>query len=174
MRAILGILALSLSLWGLSGRAANADFITTYRYTSGPMELYNCTLACGNPITMFGAVSFDFDTSSYSGSLSLAPGDTANLFGPGIYPSTTPNGGYYNTMSGSVTLLNGEITAWSLYGGEFSDFNTCRGGPGCAYAISVSSSPSGDDYTNSSPYPGQPLNRLSALMELRFGRTPGG
>lgn len=114
---------------------------------------------------MTGSVTFNFDTSNFSETLSLSAGDTAYL-SEGIPTSLLPFSPYFATtvlqyptasvvlslsplvtfvdsLFGNFTLVNGDITSWSLSGGT--GVQNCGGGPGCANGTSDAfSSPAGD------------------------------
>jgi hypothetical protein len=148
---------------------------TTYDYVGQPfttfaIETYgfggyyngDCSLNCTSAIT--GFVTFNFDTSHYTGNLLLTAGDIANLSGgvdAGLsgsllganafpYPSSTSwfnppadTYGYTTQLSGIFTLVDGTITSWSLFGSASQV--GCGGGPGCAAGASgVYSRPTSD------------------------------
>jgi hypothetical protein len=139
---------------------------TTYNYVGQPFTSFSglCSASACSSIT--GSVTFDFDTSNFSGTIYLSSGDTASLSEgiPGSldggvpisttlsFPSSTvwynPPYDTYGFSSGitgdpNFTLLNGQIISWSI-GGE-TDQVGCGGGPGCAIGSSDAySSPSYD------------------------------
>ena len=116
---------------------------TTYSYVSLPLS-DNCSFCVPGfgPITLTGSVSFNFDTSNFSGSLFLTDGDQANLRSGSSFfdfPADPippfPTVAEVTNLSGDFTLLNGVITSWNLSGSEF-DAN-CGIGFGCANGQSV-------------------------------------
>jgi len=132
---------------------------TTYNYMGAPFTIFSggCnSFTCGGALS--GFVTFDFDTSSFSGTLSLSAGDTAGLNSPLRSPLgnnlTFPASirwfdppqntyGYIRSLSGIFTLVDGSITSWSL-GGYTSQIG-CGGGPGCASGSSnTSTTPTAD------------------------------
>jgi hypothetical protein len=124
---------------------------TTYDYVGQQFTSFsgNCNASVCTHIS--ASVTFGFDTSNFSGTLSLSNGDFASLsegiaangngavnsplFNP-QYPVLTyvwypPNPySYVAGLSGNFTLLNGGITDWSLTGYTYQQ--NCGGGPGCA------------------------------------------
>jgi hypothetical protein len=158
MRAIFAGIMLAFAI-----SSANA---TTYNYVGNPFTDFSqpgvipgeCNpTACTN---ITGSVTFNFDTSNYTGQLSLAPGDTATLFYgifglgllalPPTYPSSSllpdmPPGrqNIVASITGSLTLTNGSVTSWFLEGSTLS--TNCGGGPGCAVGNgAITTSQSGD------------------------------
>jgi hypothetical protein len=137
---------------------------TTYDYVGQPFTSFTggcAPLFSPSPcLKVIGSVTFNFDTSSFTGSLSLSSGDTAFLQGginPAsplsllpVFPSSTiwfnaplDTYGFVRELSGNFTLVDGSITSWSLFGqtGQVG----CGGGPGCASGnSSVTTTPSGD------------------------------
>ena len=112
---LLGLLALVL----LSGSVQ----ATTYEYTGLPFTSGSCTpiVQCSSGVgaNVTAEVAFDFDTSAFSGTLTLAEISSADLFstitgpGPGTYPLPFgyPSGAGFNA---SLTLVDGAITGWDL------------------------------------------------------------
>jgi hypothetical protein len=126
----------------LSTRPASAD--TTYFYTGSPYTFFQTALigpppGVPNPnaaadmaafgTNMTGSVTFDFDTTGFTGTLGLP--------GPFI-PVHLVSGLFSNAnVGGSFTLTNGAITQWSLLGGPaFCDFSS---GPNSCGFISINS-----------------------------------
>jgi hypothetical protein len=72
-----------------SGREAAA--MTTYSYVDQPLST-NCTVCSPefDRSTLTGSVSFNFDTTGFSGSIFLTDGDQANLFGAGFFSFNFP------------------------------------------------------------------------------------
>lgn len=83
----------------------------------------------------------------------LAPGDTAFLqgFGGSTYPASVtyydpPYYGFRARLTGTFSLVNGQIVSWNLLGSN-AQFG-CGIGPGCeAGSSSVGSDPSSDTET---------------------------
>jgi hypothetical protein len=116
-------------------------------------------------------VTFNFDTSHFSGTLSLTPGDYAFL-NPGVamsasgygyfdnnlyYPTFTiwhnpPQNtyGFFETLSGTFSLVNGTITSWNL--GGYTHQVGCGGGPGCSLGSSYASTTTGSDSAGLAAY----------------------
>jgi hypothetical protein len=109
---------------------------TTYDYVGQPFTTFSglCTASLCTALT--GSVTFNFETSEFTGTVSLSPGDTASvyigipsaLYAPDIastisYPSYTvyyygsTTFGYSSGLNGNFALVDGEITGWSLSGG---------------------------------------------------------
>jgi PEP-CTERM motif len=142
------LLAAVLALFGSTASA------TTYDYVGQPFTSFSGLCNATICTSVSGFVTFNFDTSHFSGTLFLSDGDTARLSGPGAFgdfPSYTnwhnpPTNtyGFTSTLSGNFTLVDGSITSWALTGGT----NTvgCGGGPGCLIGnSSVSSNPTSDN-----------------------------
>jgi hypothetical protein len=135
---------------------------TTYDYVGQPFTSFSggCVNFSGSTCSkVTGSVTFNFDTSQFTGSITLGTGDTAFLtegiplpspFSPLVpaFPALTwvtinPTIPFIEELSGSFTLTNGTITSWSLSGSTRQE--GCAGGPGCeSGSSSVSSTPSGD------------------------------
>jgi hypothetical protein len=128
---------------------------TTYDYTGQPFTSFEGLCGASICTSIAGSVTFNFDTSHFSGTLSLAAGDYASL-NPGV-PQRLSGGGFFSTdlyyptstiwfnppqntygfaesLSGTFTLVNGAITSWSFGGGTRQV--GCGGGPGCAVGSS--------------------------------------
>ena len=105
---------------------------------------------------MTGSVTFNLDTSNFSGALALSAGDTAFLLagissseplgGRFNYPATdvlnlSPYMAYVTSLNGNFTLVNGDITSWNLSGSTGAV--GCPGGPGCTAADSKATSSPG-------------------------------
>jgi hypothetical protein len=98
---------------------------TTYDYVGQPFTNFSgpCDASACTRIT--GSVTFNFDTSNFSGSLSLSAGDTANL-SEGVPPNYVPvflwfnpptnTYGFTSQRSGNFTLVDGSVTSWTLGG----------------------------------------------------------
>jgi hypothetical protein len=124
---------------------------TTYTYTGQPFTEFEglCNSSLCTNVT--GSVTFNFDTSHFSGNLFLSDGDTASLslgldrsltaspvFAQTIgFPSYTwwfnppiDTYGFQVQLLGNFSLVDGAITSWFLSGnaGQVG----CGGGPGCA------------------------------------------
>jgi PEP-CTERM motif len=145
----------------LIGATAQAH-ATTYEYTGAQFTYFSGLCGPGSCTKVSGSVTFDIDTSHYSGTLSLTGGDTA-YFSEGIgvcagiicgyspsFPAYTqwfnpPQNtyGYLSKLAGNFTLVDGSITSWSLNGSTFQV--GCGGGPGCISGMSSLNSNSGDD-----------------------------
>jgi hypothetical protein len=146
MCKILGFLLTALLLGGsFSARA------TTYTYTGLPLTQV-CNFGCpGGLPNLTGSVTFDFDTSNFSGSLFLVNGDTAFLNGgssgftfPALFNPPPGTFGVGTRLNGQFTLVNGSITFWSMMGSTF--VQQCIG-PSCVYGTSgASTSPLEDSY----------------------------
>lgn len=130
--------------------AVAATYQTTYTYTGQPFTEFNyleCML-CGQGSSLSASVTFNFDTSTYSGAIDLSTGDIAVFGGSATYyfPYYVPSPGVYalvSTLNGSFTLVNGSITSWYLEGETYQQY--CGLGPGCAAGTTTSiSSPGGD------------------------------
>jgi hypothetical protein len=145
---------------------ASAASATTYTYVGNPYTSFSghCNASICSSTT--GSVTFNSDTSNFSGTLSLSAGDTAYLsegiptslltFAPWFvstvfyYPASSivvqsgpPLATYVANLYGNFTLVNGDITSWSLSG--YSQAQGCGGGPGCANgSADTYSSPAGD------------------------------
>jgi hypothetical protein len=134
-------------------------FATTYNYVGQPITLTTTPtlspLACGGRCLgdLLGSVTFNFDTSQYTGTLSLSAGDTAYFQSPGgsiSYPNNTfwfnppyDTYGYQENMTGTFSLLDGAITSWNVSGNGFQV--GCGGGPGCeSGSVYFSTSPTQD------------------------------
>jgi hypothetical protein len=89
------------TIFGLSGAQA-----TTYQFTE-----------YGFDFTLGGTVDLQADTTNYTGTISLAPGDTAHI-GLVFYPNTPPSipGAVYDNLSATLTFEGGVITSWGLSG----------------------------------------------------------
>jgi PEP-CTERM motif len=134
----------------LTGSTAGA---TTYTYVGQPFTSFSSSSCNASDCTRItGSVTFNFDTSHFSGTLSSSDVDTAYLsvgianleglpFEPGPYvlyfPSTffafNPPSSYgfsSNLATTDFTLVNGDITSW-LLSGAAGQVN-CGTGPGCA------------------------------------------
>jgi hypothetical protein len=163
--------ALIAALFAVIASTASA---TTYDYAGNPYTSFSGLCNTTRCTSLSGYVTFNFDTSNFSGTLSLSSGDTAYLsagiasgstFGGTFYyptyifdpsyaipPNPNPSTYYFSNLNGNFTLVNGDVISWSLSGGTGTV--GCGGGPGCASAGSnVTSSPSGDvggraDYPN--------------------------
>jgi PEP-CTERM motif len=125
---------------------------TTYTYVGQPFTTFDGLCDASLCTNVTASVTFNFDTSHYSGKIFLASGETAELTsgipgylsGSAIISTTTfdfPGStywfnppintyGYASQLDGNFTLKNGTITDWLLYGqaGQVG----CGGGPGCA------------------------------------------
>jgi hypothetical protein len=145
---------------------------TTYDYVGKPFTDFEgrCNASICTSIT--GSVTLNLDTSHFTGTLSLAPGDYAYLT-PGVPQSLTggdffSNDLYYPTstiwfdppqstfglaefLSGTFILLNGQITSWSFGGGTGKV--GCGGGPGCALGSSGAFTSTGFDVSSIFSYP---------------------
>lgn len=95
---------------------------TTYTYAGQPLlQGFPCGY-CATVPGLTGSVTFDFNTTNFTGRLSLVPGDTASLVAPSgssggaSYPPPTlpPSVPLYYVpqLSGTFTLTNGAITDW--------------------------------------------------------------
>jgi hypothetical protein len=137
---------------------------TTYDYIGQP---FNPSPGCFGLSCVYpgglnnGSVTFNFDTSGFTGTLTLSTGDTASLggivpnpvgsgsiFGTVYFPSSAPppgTEGYADVFSGTFVLANGSITSWSIGGGLI--LVGCGLGPGCTSGVSVSSSPTYDSFS---------------------------
>jgi hypothetical protein len=133
---------------------------TTYDYVGQSFTSFSGLCNASSCTNITGSVTFDFDTSNFSGTLTLSAGDTASLsegvpsesafFNSPGFPSSTEwfnppidTYGYNSQLNGNLTLINGAVTSWYLYGstGQVG----CGGGPGCASGTSYgTSSPTGD------------------------------
>jgi hypothetical protein len=122
---------------------------TTYEYSGQPMTQDSAcfSLCFHSGQTLSGSVTFDFDTSAFTGALSLSDAAAANFSGF-VYPYYLPPPGVYTTvrtLTGSLTLLDGVITSWDLVGWQRQV--NCGGGPGCAAgSIFAESTSNGDTY----------------------------
>jgi hypothetical protein len=138
---------------------------STYGYYDGLSGLYTPDQPCTDPVGCAGntaLVTFQSNTSHFSGTLSLSNGDTATLSAslpPGdltttllatsfTYPGYTiwfnspaDTYGYRVELTGTFKFVDGQITAWLLYGdaGQVG----CGGGPGCAAGSSYAFSSKG-------------------------------
>jgi hypothetical protein len=139
---------------------------TTYDYTGQPFTSFEGPCNASSCTSITGSVTFDFDTSNFTGTLTLSAGDTASL-SEGISPSlvsaaigANPNFpsftewfnppadtyGFTSQLTGSLTLVDGAVTFWVLDGSTGQ--TGCGGGPGCASgASSVYSLPTYDSST---------------------------
>jgi hypothetical protein len=148
----------------LLGAIFQAD-ATTYDYTGQPFTQFGGLCNASNCTSVTGSVTFNFDTSHFSGTLFLTAGDTASLsegipwslsgsalyFQPvALFPSSTiwfnpPANiyGFTQQLIGNLTLVDGTITSWALDGGTGQV--GCGGGPGCAIgSSSVYTGPTSD------------------------------
>jgi hypothetical protein len=125
---------------------------TTYDYQGASLNQIDCQFC--NPFGypgLTGSVTFDFDTSSFTGEITLSPGDTAVLsgaLGGGRYPNYFPPAGVIGNaylLSGYFDLVNGQISGWYLNGGE--GLVNCGIGAGCEQGIGVTTSPYLDSYS---------------------------
>jgi hypothetical protein len=146
---------------------------TTYFYEGQPLTVVRPSVECGfslpctfTTVGLTANVSFSSDTSAFTGTLMLSPGDTAFLSGPGIvasplgppeisYPFNNPPPGTpgFATFLSSATFsfVDGSIISWSFGGGKF--FQMCGGGPGCAAAgFGISTSSAGDSISQSDSF----------------------
>jgi hypothetical protein len=141
--------------------ASQAD-ATTYDYVGQPFTSFSGQCNSNSCTHITGSVTFNFDTSNFSGELSLSDVSTATLIGGGVinlsdsaikpqsisFPSSTSwFNPPYNTyglfggiISGTFDLLDGSITSWALYGQT--NQVGCGGGPGCALGTSTISTSS--------------------------------
>jgi hypothetical protein len=163
MRGISAFIAAIATAFLLLTATASA---TTYDYVGLPLTetvtyCFNNCPSSARPIT--GSVTFDFDTSQYAGTLALAPGDTAflsnTLSGGSSYPASVtyydpPYYGFRASLTGTFSLVNGQIVSWNLLGSN-AQFG-CGIGPGCeAGSSSVGSDPDSDTETSDpNGYPG--------------------
>jgi PEP-CTERM motif len=137
---------------------------TTYDYVGQPFTSFSGLCNASSCTNVTGTVTFDFDTSNFSGQLFLSGSDVASLtlglargltasplFAQTIgFPSSTSwfnapadTYGFKVQLLGNFTLVDGAIASWSLSGnaGQVG----CGGGPGCAVGGSgVFSSPTSD------------------------------
>jgi PEP-CTERM motif len=131
------------------GSAASA---TTYTYSGMPLtDFSGCFLSCPE-VGLSGYVTFNFDTSKFSGTASLSSGDSAQLSEGSFpyislsFPNVPPPVGAYaivTFLSGDFTFIKGSITSWSLGGNTYAQ--NCQGGPACADgSSSISSTPTSD------------------------------
>jgi hypothetical protein len=130
----------------LTGPPANA---TTYDYVGKPFTnfyypgCFYCELFGGGSLN--GFVTFNFDTSNFTGAVTLSEGDVAQ-FASFEFPYYLPPINVYTTvrtLSGSFTFVNGSITDWDVEGRQYQQ--ACGLGPGCAAgSISAVSTPTGD------------------------------
>ncbi|WP_154072524.1 PEP-CTERM sorting domain-containing protein [Bradyrhizobium erythrophlei] len=134
---------------------------TTYDYVGQPFTSFTggCTTVPSPCSNIIGSVTFNFDTSHFTGNLILSSGDTAFLteginptspLGPlvPVFPSSTilfnpQQISFVSELSGNFTLVNGSITSWAL-GGD-THLVGCGGGPGCeSGSSSVGTTPTSD------------------------------
>jgi hypothetical protein len=146
---------------------------TTYTYVGQPFTTFNnnpfgsyydvCDASTCTGLT--GSVTFNFDTSHFTGTLVLSNGDTANLSG-GIIPGSVSGStaattypfpsytswfnpplntyGYTSGLSGNFTLSDGSIASWSLQGSA-GQVGCGDSSPGCAAGSSAAfTSPTSD------------------------------
>ena len=128
---------------------------TTYDYVGKPFTNFNypgcyfCELFGSGSLS--GFVTFNFDTSNFTGTATLSDGDLAQLFasvsnGSFQFPYYLPPPNVYTTvktLSGSFTFVNGSITDWDFYGRQYQQ--ACGSGPGCAAgSIYAESTPTSD------------------------------
>jgi len=169
-RSLLAVLLFSIA-------AVTTARATTYTYTSNGLinlgTLDFCWWCGPYPATYTGRVTFDFDSSHYTGTHDLALGDSASFPTPNpefvsgaifSFPSTLiywglpGSQGIVDYMSGSFVFQNGSIVSWSV-SGMLTSLN-CGLGPGCAYGGSLSLSPAQDQvfdsgYLNGADYEGR-------------------
>jgi hypothetical protein len=130
---------------------------TTYTYTGLPLtEQPFLAGICNGGICptipgLTGSVTFNFDTTNFTGTLSLVAGDTASLVEPGtnfsypVPPNPNPLAPFVEQVSGLFTLTNGAITDWMFLGG-YSNTQYCPAGPGCIPPSGGGSFPFLDSY----------------------------
>jgi PEP-CTERM motif-containing protein len=149
---------------------------TTYVYEGQPFTTFNqpdngfddCASAC---TSVTGTVTFNFNTSHFSGNLVLSNGDTASLSGgiPGSvsgstaattypFPSYTSwfnpplnTYGYTSGLSGNFTLSDGSIVSWSLQGSA-GQVGCGDNSPGCAAGTSSASTSPTFDFSSVTEY----------------------
>jgi hypothetical protein len=147
---------------------------TTYTYVGQPFTTFNnnpfgsffnvCDASTCTSIT--GSVTFNFDTSHFTGTLVLSNGDTASLSGgiPGSVSGSTaatdypfPSYTYWNNppqntygytvgLSGTFALSNGAITFWDLAGAA-GQVGCGDSSPGCAAGSSAASTTPTSDFS---------------------------
>jgi hypothetical protein len=146
----------TLTLIALLLSGASQVRATTYDYLGQPFTNFQGLCDASTCTSLTGTVTFNFDTSNFTGKLSLAAVDSASLtegfssppftplpgpFMP-VFPSSTiwfnPPQNTYGFVSeitvANFTLVNGAITSW-LFGGSTGQVG-CGGGPGCAVGSS--------------------------------------
>jgi hypothetical protein len=150
MRATALFLFVALIVMSTSARA------TTYTYVGQPLtQITNCS-PCQTGPGLTGSVTFNFDTTTYTGPLSLVDGDTAK-FGVYTFPTTVsyfwgPEWG----VTGTLYLQSGVVTSWYLFG--VGDQQFCGPGPNCEPRDGETVGPIGDSsyYLGYSPNPNSP------------------
>jgi hypothetical protein len=130
--------------------AQSSASATTYQYSGQPMtdHSFHCPgISCRTGQTLSGSVTFNFDATAFTGTLSMSDADVASFAGF-VYPYFLPPPGVYTTirtLTGSLTLLDGLITSWDLIG--YQRQVNCGLGPGCAAgSIYAETTPTGDSY----------------------------
>lgn len=137
---------------------------STYTYSGLPLTDFTgicASTSCAAPLT--GSVTFNFDTSHFTGNLSLTNVTYATLNSPMpagtlsynlTYPSSTvwfnpPDNtyGFFEGISvGNFTFVNGAITSWLFGGGTYQV--GCGGGPGCETGSSSTTTSTNSDYAS--------------------------
>jgi hypothetical protein len=142
------------SAWGMRMRAivfsllaavvvlSSSAHATTYNYVGQPLSQINGCNPCQTIPGLTGFVTFDFDTTNFTGNLSLSDGDTAT-FGVYTFPITVSYfGGPEWGLSGSLYLQNGVVISADLIG--IGDQQYCGPGPYCGPHQGETVGPSGD------------------------------
>jgi PEP-CTERM motif len=162
MRILFTVFAVALASLSVPASA------TTYTYTGLSYSSFlfgGCTTELCGSLQMTGFVSFDADTSHFSGTIDLSgSGVTASMSSnlPGsiyapVYPAdplVIPADALFfsyvsRRLTGQFTLLDGAIIDWNLSGGG-GLAGRCGGPSGCSVnANSLSSTPLGDHATAS-------------------------
>jgi hypothetical protein len=158
MRRLFNLIAFTIC--NLIAAFSSHAFATTYDYggqpvteTTNPTLFGPCGFGCPATGSISGSVTFNFDTSQYTGTLSLSTGDTAGFLTSGgsiSYPNGTfwfnppfDTYGYQEQMMGTFSLLDGAIIYWNVSGSGAQV--GCGGGPGCAAgSVFFSTSPTQD------------------------------
>jgi hypothetical protein len=138
-----GVIGFLVALW------AGAASASTYAYLGQLMTqgFPSCSFSACFSNRLTGSVDFNFDTSNFSGTVSLSPGDTARLSPVYSYPYTLPppidDTSYRSTFTGVFTFDSGDITDWAIYA-DIRPGPLCGLGPACSSMSYSASSPSGD------------------------------